>query len=167
MCELSGLSELRLGRGGGPPRSGYSAMTADLLEPFLSGDKRDDRSAYAPGIGDCPVCHLAPVVLWPRLASASCGVSFPKMSKLLNQENALGAPCLGGEFCAPQAAPSRGAPMMRTSAVRRFDITLPFASPKSSGWQALMFLWFVGGNARGRCSIARPSRAVVQGGSDV
>jgi hypothetical protein len=85
--------------------------TADPLELLLPGGKRDDMSAYAPGIGDCPVCHPAPVVLWPRLASASCGVAFPKLSKLLNQEDALGAPCLRGEFCSPQAAPSRGAPM--------------------------------------------------------
>ena len=35
------------------------------------------------------------------------------MSKVLNQEDALGAPCLGCDFCSPQA-PSRGAGMLRT-----------------------------------------------------
>jgi hypothetical protein len=59
---------------------------------------------------------------------------------------ALSAPCLRGEFCSPQAAPSRGAPMLRTVVTRHFDVTLSFATPKSSGAtpkssgsQALMF----------------------------
>jgi hypothetical protein len=101
------------GKERGPARSGYSAKAAGPLEPLLPGPS--------------------------RLASPSYGVAFPKLSKLLNQENALGAPCLRGELCSPQAAPSRGAPMMRTSVIRHFDVTLPFASPKSLGWQALFF----------------------------
>jgi hypothetical protein len=58
-----------------------------------SGDKRDDPSAYEARIGKRPVCHPAPVssgVGWPR---AGGGVVFPKLSKLLNQEDALSAPC--------------------------------------------------------------------------
>jgi hypothetical protein len=43
------------------------------------------------------------------MASGRCpGVVFPKLSKLLNQEVALSAPCLRGDFCSPQARP-RGA----------------------------------------------------------
>jgi hypothetical protein len=50
----------------------------------------------------------------------SGGVVFSKLSKLLNQEDALGAPCcLRGHFCSPQA-PSRGAGMLRTDVIRRF-----------------------------------------------
>jgi hypothetical protein len=65
----------------------------------------------------------------PDLASAGvltyrlelrCGVVFPKLSKLLNQENALSAPW------SPQA-PSRGAGMLRTGVIRRFEVTLLFA----------------------------------------
>ena len=73
---------------------------------------------------------------WPGLSGV---VAFPKLSKLLNQERALSAPCLHGEFCSPHSAPSRGAPMLRKGVIRHFDVTLPFAAPKSSGWQALMF----------------------------
>jgi hypothetical protein len=122
------------GKERGPARSGYSAKAAGPLEPLLPGPS--------------------------RLASPSYGVAFPKLSKLLNQENALGAPCLRGELCSPQAAPSRGAPMMRTSVIRHFDVTLPFASPKSLGWQALFFL-VVGGDARVKRTGARLSRVVV------
>ena len=47
-----------------------------------------------------------------------CPVVFRKLSKVLNQENALGAPGLGCDFCSPQA-PSRGAGMLRTGVTRR------------------------------------------------
>ena len=30
--------------------------------------------------------------------------------------------------------------MLRTGLICHFDVTLSFATPKSSGWQALMFL---------------------------
>jgi hypothetical protein len=48
-------------------------------------------------------------------------VVFSKLSKLLNQENALGAPCLQRDFCSPQA-PSRGAGMLRTGVIRHCHI---------------------------------------------
>jgi hypothetical protein len=51
--------------------------------------------------------------------------------------------------------------MLRTGLICHFDVTLSFATPKSSGWQALMFLSVVGGNARAERTNARPSRAVV------
>jgi hypothetical protein len=63
---------------------------------------------------------------WPGFSG---GASFPKLSKLLNQEDALSAPCLRGEFCSPQAAPSRGTGMLRTGVIRHFDVTLLFGTP--------------------------------------
>jgi hypothetical protein len=65
----------------------------------------------------------------PDLASAGVltyrlelrgGRVFPKLSKLPNQENALSAPC------SPRA-PSRGAEMLRTGVIRRFEVTLLLA----------------------------------------
>jgi len=75
MCELSELSELSPGREVGLG-----------LEERLPGE---DMSAYTPRIGDCPLSPGASCAL----ASVSCGVEFPKLSKMLNQEDALGAPC--------------------------------------------------------------------------
>ena len=39
-------------------------------------------------------CHPASVVPWSGWPGLSGGVAFPKLSKLLNQEDALSAPCL-------------------------------------------------------------------------
>ena len=72
---------------------------------------------------------------WPGHAA---GVVFSKLSKLLNQEDALSALCLRGEFCSPQVAPSRGAGMLRTGVIRHFDVTFLFVTPESSWLQALM-----------------------------
>jgi hypothetical protein len=77
--------------------------------PGQSGDKRDDLSAYALRIGERPVYAPASVpsgLGWPRVGVRWRGVS--KLSKLLNQEGALSAPCLRDDFCSPQARP-RGA----------------------------------------------------------
>ena len=60
-----------------------------------------------------------------------------KLSKVLNQEDALGAPCSGCDFCSSQA-PSRGAGMLRTGAIRRFGLTFNVATPESLGRHALM-----------------------------
>jgi hypothetical protein len=76
-------------------------------------DKRGDISAYALRIGQRP-CHLA----WKGLRPVSGGVVFSKLSKLLNQENALSAPCIHSDFCSPQA-PSRGTGTLRTGVIRR------------------------------------------------
>ena len=52
------------------------------------------------------------------------------MSKLLNQEDALDAPCLDTVILAlRRRAPSRGAGMLRTGVIRHFDITLRLATP--------------------------------------
>jgi hypothetical protein len=58
-------------------------------------------------------CHLA----WGGLRPVSGGVVFSKLSKLLNQEDALGAPCKRIDFCSPQSL-SRGAGMLRTGVIR-------------------------------------------------
>jgi hypothetical protein len=59
-----------------------------------AGDKRDDMSACSLRIDKrprlSPACHLA----WDSLRPESGGVVFSKLSKLLNQEDALGAPWL-------------------------------------------------------------------------
>jgi len=57
-------------------------------------------------------------VLTYRL-SLRCGVLFPKLSKLLNQEDALSAPWLRGDLCSPQAPP-RDAVILRKGVIRRF-----------------------------------------------
>jgi hypothetical protein len=88
--------------------------------------------AIVPFATRSPLCHG---LGWPGLSG---GAAFLKLSKLLNQEDALSAPCLRGEFCSPQAAPSRGAGMLRTGIIRHFDVTLLFVTPEPSCWQALM-----------------------------
>jgi hypothetical protein len=50
-------------------------------------------------------------------------IRIPKLSKLPNQEDALGTPWLRGELLSA-GAPSRGAGMLRTGVIRRFDFTL-------------------------------------------
>ena len=56
------------------------------------GDKRDDTFADALRIGERPVCHPASVP--SGLGVVTGDVVFSKLSKLLNQEDALSAPCL-------------------------------------------------------------------------
>jgi hypothetical protein len=46
---------------------------------------------------------------------------FPKLSKLLNQENALGAPCLH-VISSPCRRPARGGGMLRTGVIRHCHI---------------------------------------------
>ena len=59
------------------------------VEPSSTSDKRDDLSARAQRAGGCPVCHPAS---WPSglgcLGRVPGGGVFPKLSKLLNQEDA-------------------------------------------------------------------------------
>ena len=57
------------------------------IVPFVT------RRALSPGLG------------WPGLSG---GGVFPKLSKLLSQEDAWAHPCLCGDFCSPQVRP-RGA----------------------------------------------------------
>src|ERR1700722_14214880 len=74
--------------------AGPSAIGVVL--PRRCGDKRDDLSAYKVHVGERPVCHPASVSSgWgDSLGLVSGGVVFPELSKILHQEDALGAPCL-------------------------------------------------------------------------
>jgi hypothetical protein len=45
---------------------------------------------------------------------------FSELSKLLNQEYALGAPCLHSDFCSLRRRALVGAGMLRTGVIRRF-----------------------------------------------
>jgi hypothetical protein len=56
-----------------------------------------------------------------RLTAVFGGLVFAKLSKLLNQENALSAPCLRSGFGSPQA-PSWSKGMLRTGVIRHCHI---------------------------------------------
>jgi hypothetical protein len=97
-------------------------------------------------IGERPVflrrpCPLASDGLGP----VSGGVVFSKLSKLLNQEDALSAPWLRGDFCSPQA-PSRDAGMLRKGVISHCHITVAITG--SSCWQALMLSRWLAADAR-------------------
>jgi hypothetical protein len=79
----------------------------------------------------------------------SGGVAFSKLSKLLNQENALSAPCLQHlrNYCGAIKAAR--------------DVTLSFATSKSSRRQMLIRFRRLAADARARSAGARPSKAVV------
>jgi hypothetical protein len=62
-----------------------------------------------------PVCHPAPVS--SGLGPLNGGVS--KLSRLLNQEDALSVPCMYVYFCPPHA-PSRDAGILRKGLICRF-----------------------------------------------
>jgi hypothetical protein len=64
---------------------------------------------------------------WPRLVSG--GVVFPELSKLLNQEDALGAPCLDTVAPALRRRALAGAGILRTGVIRHFGVTLRLATP--------------------------------------
>jgi hypothetical protein len=51
--------------------------------------------------------------------------------------------------------------MLRTGLICHFDVTLSFATPKSSGLASADVSSVVGGNARAERTNARPSRAAV------
>jgi hypothetical protein len=79
---------------------------------------------------------------------------------VLNQEYALGAPCLVCDFCSPQA-PSQGAGMLRTGVIRRFVSHLLLLHPGHHADMADAFS-VVGGSARVKCTGAGPNRAVAK-----
>ena len=85
---------------------------------------------------------------------------FPKLSKLLNQENALSAPW------SPQA-PSRGAGMLRTGVIRRFEVTLLFAITDSSHRQALMLFRWLGGSGTGGADRCKAKQGRREEGADL
>jgi len=60
-----------------------------------SGDKRDDLLPARYVLANVPYVIRRPCPLaWDGLGMVSGGVVFPELSKLLHQEDALGAPCL-------------------------------------------------------------------------
>jgi hypothetical protein len=95
--------------------AGFSSITETLLQnlaraehlpygwnPLLTGDKRDDMPTHQ-------VLAIVPFVIRrPWSSEHPGGVAFLKLSKLLNQEDALSAPFLPRESRSPQARP-RGA----------------------------------------------------------
>ena len=107
-------------------------------------------SAYQVRVGERPVCHPASVSSgWGQPRAVSGGVVFPELSKMLHQEDALGAPCLDTVIaCSPQARP-RGARVLRTGVIRHFDVTLRLATPDIRLASADAFA-VVGGGCTGR-----------------
>ena len=89
-----------------------------------------------------------------------CPVVYSKLSKLLHQEDALGAPFSGCDFCSPQAPPGR-----RSAADRRdpslschiYCCYIQVIAPTCADAFPV-----VGGSARVKRSGAGPNRAVVK-----
>ena len=71
------------------------------------------------------------------------------MSKLLNQEDALDAPCLDTVILALRRRALAGAGVLRTGVIRYFDITLRLATPDIRLASADAFA-VVGGGCTGR-----------------
>ena len=101
-------------------------------DTFGSGKKKSAKSAISPcrsSIRRAKMCELSELSLLLRRTSCEfsrrhsgwCPVvwCFPSCRKLLNQEDALSAPCLRCDFYSPQAL-SRGGAMLRTRLIRRF-----------------------------------------------
>jgi hypothetical protein len=83
-----------------------------------------------------------------------------KLSKLLNQEDALSAPCYTVNIPLSAGAPSRAAPVLRTGLIRHFDVTLPLLHRSIMLASADAFRWLAA-HARAERTGARPSRAVM------
>jgi len=142
MCELSELSELS---------PGADHISAETGRSF----------GLRATISERPVCHPAFVSSWPGIARADVrsGVAFPELSKLLNQEGALGAPCLRGDFCSPQARP-RGAQECYGKAYPLLLCHITVCDHRSSRWQALMFPGG-GGRCTGRAHRCKAKQGLV------
>jgi hypothetical protein len=114
--------------------------------------------------------RLSPGVRSPLAAvglGLPVGAASIKLSKLLNQEDALSAPCLGPFILLSAGGVLAGAPMLRTGVIHHFVVTLAFATPKSSGLQAPMSPGGWAADARVERTNARPSSAVVVRRADV
>ena len=74
---------------------------------------------------------------------------FPGLSKLLNQEDALGAPCLDTVILALRRRALTGAGVLRRGVIRYFCITLRLATPDIRRASADAFA-VVGGGCTGR-----------------
>jgi hypothetical protein len=127
-----------------------------------SGDKRDDLLPTRYALANVPYvirrrCPLA----WDGLGMVSGGVVFPELSKLLNQEDALGVPCLNTVIVALRRRALAG---RRNAADRRHPSlrchTLRLATPDIRLASADAFA-VVAADARVERMGARPNRAVV------
>jgi hypothetical protein len=108
-----------------------------------SGDKRDV-------LADVPFVIRRPCPLaWRGLGLLSSGVVFLRLSKLLHQENALGAPCLDTVMVALRRRALAGAGILRTGVIRYFGVTLRLATPDIRPASADAFA-VVGGGCTGR-----------------
>jgi hypothetical protein len=158
--------------GGWCAKSAISAISPllmrQLADPLPIGavlprqprDKRDDLSAYELRIGERPVCHPAAVssgLGWPR--AGWCGVSL--VVKTAQSRERTGRTMLNALILLSAGTPSLGAGMLRTGVIRHFDVTLRFATPKSSRGQPLMLFRWWAADARAERAGARPNRAVV------
>ena len=126
-----------------------------------SGDKRDVL-ADVPHVIRRP-CPLA----WGGLGLVSGGVVFPELSKLLNQEDALGAPYLDTVILALRRRALAGAGILRIGVIRHFGVTLRLAAPDIRLASADAFA-VVGGGCTGRahgCKAKQGSRG--KDGADV
>src|ERR1700733_1365051 len=97
-----------------------------------------------------------------NLGLVSGGVVFLGLSKLLNQEDALGAPYFfgHGDSCSPQSRP-RGAQGCCGQASSVTSMSHYGLLHRTSGWQALMLSRWWAADARVERMGARPNRAVV------
>jgi hypothetical protein len=108
-----------------------------------SGDKRDV-------LADVPFVIRRPCPLaWRGLGLVSGGVVFLELSKLLHQEDALGAPCLDTVILALRRRALAGAGILRTGVIRHFGVTLRLATPDIRPASADAFA-VVGGGCTGR-----------------
>ena len=114
------------------------------------GDERDGLLPTRYVLADVPYVIRRPCPL-AGIASGWCPVGvFLELSKLLRQEDALGAPCLDTQdSCSPQARPRGTGGMLRTGVNRHFDITLRLATPDIRLASADAFA-VVGGGCTGR-----------------
>jgi hypothetical protein len=132
---------------------------------WMSGLKLATASPDLPSIG-VPIYRL----------SHRCGVLFPKLSKLLNQENALSVPCSpraprGALHGWPHGKPGRGgtggAQRDRRNAANRLDPSLLMSHycllhPTHHAHKGLMSCRWLAAVARVERTGARPSRAVAK-----
>ena len=104
------------------------------------GDERDGLLATRCVLADVPYVIWRPCPLAGD--SLGLGLVFRELSKLLHQEDALGAPCLdtvilalhrralaGRSTARPRHAGRRAGGMLRTGVIRHFEITLRLATP--------------------------------------
>ena len=91
---------------------------------------------------------------------------FPKLSKLLNQEDALSAPCLRCDFYSPQAL-SRGGAMLRTRLIRRFCGHITVCDHRLIALTSADVFPVVGGKRTGRARRCKAKQRRRQDGADV